>query len=55
MLCPKCRSVLEIEQVPLALQPLRVRRTASLHCYCSNCDTEFVSVGNEPLRILDEA
>lgn len=55
MKCPKCYGELEVEQCPLALEPLRIRRTESIHCYCSNCDTEFVSVGKESLRILDEA
>jgi hypothetical protein len=61
MKCPNCGSQLESEYVPLVKDTVNTypswecSHMKSWHFRCEGCDSEWVKVGHEKLRLLDAA
>ncbi len=56
MRCPSCGDSMETEYVPLVGQEVglfQFRHSKSWHCRCEECDSEWVKVGHEKLRLID--
>jgi primosomal protein N' len=60
MQCPNCEEIMTGEFVPLVKDtrdavPLKCSHVKSWHYRCDGCDSEWVKVGKEEIRLLDAA
>lgn len=54
--CPNCDASMETQYVPLVDKEVglfKFRHSKSWHYRCEECDSEWVKVGHEKLRLLD--